>query len=95
MLKSTSVSSVFFCSLPLDSSSLLLLLEPDVLELQWAGDEANLAALFHQPADPPVVVELLRGDNKNTRKKGMLLSHGVQILERATQSHTVALDVVK
>lgn len=60
---------MFFCSLPLDSSSLLLLLEPDVLELQWAGDEANLAALFHQPADPPVVVELLRGDNKNIRKK--------------------------
>lgn len=79
---------MFFCSLPLDSSSLLLLLEPDVLELQRAGDEANLAALFHQPADPPVVVELLRGDNKNTReKRGRLSSHCLQIPERNTVTY--------
>lgn len=38
---------VVFCDLPLDSSSLLLLLKPDVLELQRAGDEADLTALFH------------------------------------------------
>lgn len=37
----------FFCFLPLNASSLLLLLEPDVLELQRAGDEADLTALFH------------------------------------------------
>lgn len=42
-----SETGVFFCYLPLDSSSLLLLLEPDVLELQRAGDEADLAALLH------------------------------------------------
>lgn len=39
--------SVIFCYLPLDSSSLLLLLEPDILKLQWAGDEADLTAFFH------------------------------------------------
>lgn len=48
------------CRSPLDSSSLLLLLEPDVLELQGAGDEPDLTALLHQAPDPPVVVELLR-----------------------------------
>lgn len=37
----------FLLFLPLDSSSLLLLLQPDVLEFQRAGDEADLTALLH------------------------------------------------
>lgn len=54
---------------PLDSSSLLLLLEPDVLKLQRAGDETDLAALLHEAANPPVVVKLLRGDINGTHKE--------------------------
>lgn len=45
---------------PVEASSLLLLLQPDVFQLQRARDEADLAAFFHQTADPPVVVELLQ-----------------------------------
>ena len=44
----------------MDAAPLLLLLQADVLQLQGAGDEADLTALLHQPADPPVVVELLQ-----------------------------------
>lgn len=35
------------CYLPLDSSSLLLLLESYILELKRTGDETNLTALLH------------------------------------------------
>lgn len=47
------------CS-PMKASSLLFLLESDVFQLQWARDEANVTAFFHQTADPPVIVVLLR-----------------------------------
>lgn len=81
---------------PLDSSPLLLLLEPDVLELQRAGNEADLTALLHQAADPPVIVELLQGDMNGTHKhkKGEggipFVTGGVclQILNRKAQLHS-------
>lgn len=50
----------FLADSPVEASSLLLLLESDVFQLQRTRDEADLAAFFHQAADPPVVVELLR-----------------------------------
>lgn len=40
-------TTVVLCYLPLDSSSLLLLLESNVFQLQRAGNEADLATLFH------------------------------------------------
>lgn len=46
-------------SSPVEASSLLFLLESDVFQLQRARDEANVAAFFHQAANPPVIVELL------------------------------------
>lgn len=45
---------------PVEASSLLFLLESDVFQLQRTGDEADLAAFFHQTAYPPVIVELLK-----------------------------------
>lgn len=45
---------------PMEASPLLFLLESDVFQLQWTRDEADLAAFFHQTADPPVIVELLQ-----------------------------------
>lgn len=44
----------------MEASPLLFLLESDVFQLQWTRDEADLAAFFHQTADPPVIVELLQ-----------------------------------
>lgn len=43
----------------METSPLLLLLDADVLQAQRAGDEADLAALLHQPPYPPVVIVLL------------------------------------
>ena len=43
----------------------VLLEEAGALYLDGAGDEADLAALLHQPPDPPVVVELLHGQRRN------------------------------
>lgn len=40
-------AAVILCYLPLDSSSLLLLLESYILELQRTGDKTNLTALLH------------------------------------------------
>ena len=37
----------------------LFLQQAGVLQFDGAGDEAHLAALLHQPANPPVVVVLL------------------------------------
>lgn len=45
---------------PVEASPLLFLLQADVFQLQWTRDEADLAAFFHQTADPPVIVELLQ-----------------------------------
>lgn len=44
---------------PVEASSLLFLLESNVFQFQGARDEADVAAFFHQAADPPVIVELL------------------------------------
>lgn len=44
----------------MEASPLLFLLESDVFQLQRTRDEADLAAFFHQTADPPVIVELLQ-----------------------------------
>lgn len=57
--------------LPLHTALLLLQLGSDVFQLQRAGDEADLTALFHQPPDPPVIIKLLQfGDmRKQTEKK--------------------------
>lgn len=44
----------------MEASPLLFLVESDVLQLQRARDEADFTALFHQTADPPVIVELLQ-----------------------------------
>lgn len=41
------------------STSCLGRLDPQVLELHRGRDEADVAALLHQPADPPVVVVFL------------------------------------
>lgn len=43
----------------METSSLLLLLDADILQSQRAGDEADLAALLHQPSYPPVIVVFL------------------------------------
>jgi hypothetical protein len=40
-------------------ASLLALLSPQRLQFDRAGDETNVRALLHQPADPPVIVVLL------------------------------------
>lgn len=45
---------------PVEASPLLFLVESDVFQLQRARDEADFTALFHQTADPPVIVELLQ-----------------------------------
>ena len=44
----------------------VLLEEAGALYLDRAGDEANLTALLHQPPDPPVVVELLHRQRRQT-----------------------------
>ena len=46
------------------TSSLLLLLNPYVLQSKWTWDEANLTALFHQPSYPPIIVIFLECRNK-------------------------------
>lgn len=56
---STSWTLTSQSSSPVEASPLLFLLESDVFQLQRARDEANVAAFFHQAADPPVIVELL------------------------------------
>lgn len=43
----------------METSSLLLLLNADILQSQRAGNEADLAALLHQPSYPPVVIVFL------------------------------------
>lgn len=43
-----------------EAAPLLLLLDADVLQAQRARDEADLAALLHQPPYPPVVVVFLQ-----------------------------------
>lgn len=48
------------------STSCLGRLDPQVLELHRGRDEADVAALLHQPADPPVVVVFLLQHNKHT-----------------------------
>lgn len=58
--RATFCSPALLADSPVEASSLLLLLESDVFQLQGTRDEADLAAFFHQAADPPVVVELLR-----------------------------------
>lgn len=55
-------------SSPVEASSLLLLLESDVLQLQRTRDESDFTAFFHQTADPPVIVELLQIGENWTRK---------------------------
>lgn len=40
----------------------LLLEDASVFDLHRAGNEADLAALLHQAAYPPVVVEFLHGE---------------------------------
>lgn len=52
------------CS-PREASSLLFLLKADVLQLQWARNEPNVTALFHQASNPPVIVVFLKN---RTRK---------------------------
>ena len=47
----------------------VLLEEARALYLDGAGDEADLTALLHQPPDPPVVVELLHGQQGNKRQR--------------------------
>ena len=53
---------------PVEASPFLLLLEPDVLQLQWARDEADVTAFLHQTANPPVIVELLYLSDKKTSR---------------------------
>ena len=48
----------------------VLLEEAGALYLDGAGDEADLAALLHQPPDPPVVVELLHGSGETRTSTG-------------------------
>lgn len=43
-----------------EAAPLLLLLDADVLQAQRARDEADLAALLHQPPYPPVIVVFLQ-----------------------------------
>ena len=47
---------------PVETSSLLLLLETDVLQFERAGDEAGVTALLHQATDPPVIAVLLEAN---------------------------------
>lgn len=49
----------------MEAPPLLLLLDADVLQFERAGDEADLTALLHQSADPPVIVVLLWARNHN------------------------------
>ena len=58
---STSVVSL----LGIDSNGLCLRLQQfECLQLRRARNEANIAALLHQPTDPPVVVEFLCSNEK-------------------------------
>ena len=41
------------------TASFLFLLNPNVLQAQRTRDEADLTALFHQPAYPPIIVIFL------------------------------------
>lgn len=41
------------------TSSFLFLLNPYILQSEWAWDETNLTALFHEPSYPPVIVIFL------------------------------------
>lgn len=58
--------------LPLNTALLLLQLGSDVFQLQRAGDEADLTALFYQPPDPPVIIELLQFSGIREQRKDML-----------------------
>jgi len=49
-------------------ASLLALLSPQRLQFDRAGDETDVRALLHQPADPPVIVVLLLKKNLFQRK---------------------------
>ena len=46
----------------------------EVLQLGWAGDEPHIAALLHQTAYPPVIVEFL-----HTAKTSKAMSFTVQM----------------
>lgn len=42
-------------------AELLFLQQAQAVQLDGAGDEAHLAALLHQPSNPPVIIVLLQG----------------------------------
>lgn len=50
---------------PAKTSSLLLLLKADVLQFEGAGDEADVTALLHQTAYPPVIVVFLQRETND------------------------------
>lgn len=60
----------------MEASSLLLLLESDVFQLQGARDEADVTAFFHQTADPPVIVVLLQIEE--IKKKKLQISNSYE-----------------
>lgn len=62
-------------SSPVEASSLLLLLQSNILQLQRTRDESDFTAFFHQTADPPVIVELLQiGENWMRKHQRLLIS---------------------
>lgn len=79
----------FFVGLPGAESVLshpLLLQQTGVLQFDWAGDEAHLAALFHQTPDPPVIVVLLH--TEQTARHQQPITHLQYMYSTFTGSQT-------